>query len=323
MSARLRAWAWTLALATAGAQAAVVVPQSIERPEGARSYLLATPDQPLSGARPLLILLHGRGGSAAQVLGRGKLPSPLSLWLEIADRERWIVVAPNGVNGSDGKSGWNDCRADAPSNPRVDDIGFIKAIIDAAIARGEADPSRIYVMGMSNGGIMALRAASELGERLAAVAAISAGAPANSRCAAPRKALPLLLMAGTGDTIVPYQGGTVLSYAPSGGGVVLGAEATVAQWRQLARLPETPQRSEFPHRDSNDATRASRQLWGADAKGLQVELLTVADGGHAEPSQRYRFGPMARVILGAQNADVEAAVEAWTFFRDKRAAATP
>ncbi|MYM92181.1 prolyl oligopeptidase family serine peptidase, partial [Rugamonas sp. FT82W] len=146
-------------------------------PEGARSYLLATPDQPLAGARPLLILLHGRGGSAAQVLGRGRLPSPLSLWLEIADRERWIVVAPNGVNGSDGKSGWNDCRADAPGNPRVDDIGFIKAIIDAAVARGEADPARIYVMGMSNGGIMALRAASELGERLAAVAAVSAGAP--------------------------------------------------------------------------------------------------------------------------------------------------
>ena len=58
-----------------------------------------------------------------------------------------LVIAPDGWKGSDDKRGWNDCRADAATNPPTDDVGLIGALIDKAIADYDADPARVYIFG--------------------------------------------------------------------------------------------------------------------------------------------------------------------------------
>jgi polyhydroxybutyrate depolymerase len=301
----------------AAANAATLETLTLERPDGPRPVLLAAPAAEAPGLHPLVIVLHGHGGSARQVLGQGRGKSPLSLWLDHVDRDGLIVAAPDGRRGGDGKPGWNDCRRDARTNPPVDDVGLIGAIIDRAVAAYHADPARVYLIGMSNGGMMTFRAAIELGSRLAAFATIGASMAADSLCPAPTHPLPALIVAGSADPVVPYAGGAI---GHGHRGTVIGVEASVEVWRRLDGLPETPDRVEpLPHRDAADTTRATRTVWGGDPSRLQVELLRIDGGGHVEPSVRERVSRLWRRFVGAQNADVETVDEAWAFFRDRRA----
>ncbi len=289
----------------------------VPRPEGLRHYLKAAPARQAAGARrPLVIVLHGSGASAAQVLGQAFPPSPLSVWLEIALREGLVVVAPEGTR-SRGKRAWNDGFAGIASNPGVDDVGFIAAIIDRAIAEDDVDPQRVYVTGVSKGGMMAYRLAVELAPRLAAFCAVLASMPVERGYPAPVLPVSAMIAAGTADPFMPYGGGkswlTFHFMAP-----ILGMEATAATWRNLAGLPERPAAvRQFPQRDGG-ATRATCTVWGDDPAGLQVALLEIEGGGHAEPSGRRRYPGLFSRFPGRQNGDLEIAEEAWTFFKDKR-----
>ena len=292
---------------------------TVARPEGPRQYQLVLPDGTHTGKHPLIVLLHGHGGSAAQLLGKARGAAPLSVWLEIADREGLLLAVPDGAKGSDNQQGWNDCRADATTNPHTDDVAFIAAIIDQAIAQHEAVPERIFVMGMSNGGMMTFRLAGELGQKLAGFSAVSSSMAAKSSCAAATVPVSALLISGTADPLVPYLGGQVRIFSSSTRGSVVGIEAAADYYRKLDGLPERAAVSiTLPHRDADDKTRAERTVWGADPKRLQVELVRIPAGGHVEPSMSKRIGGLYAHLVGPQNGDFEAAEEAWAFFKDKR-----
>ena len=297
---------------------APVVRAAMQRPEGMRHYLKAAPVRQAGGTRrPLVIVLHGSGASAAQVLGQAFPPSPLSVWLEIAAREQLVVVAPDGSKRR-GKRAWNDGFAGIASNPDVDDVGFVSAIITRAIADDGVDPQRVYLVGVSKGGMMAYRLAVELAPRLAAFCAVLAGMPEDRGYPAPALPVSAMVAAGTADPFMPYAGGkswrTLWFMAP-----MLGMEATASIWRTLAGLPERPALiRHFPQPDG-DATRATCTVWGDDPTRVQVALLTVEGGGHAEPSGRRRYPGLFSRFPGRQHGGLEIAEEAWAFFRDKRA----
>jgi len=306
-------------LAAAQAAAAVqVAPGELARPEGPRSYLIATPSRAGDGLRPLVILLHGHGGSSRQVLGQERIHSPMQVWLDIAEREQLVVIAPDGLRGKDNLPGWNDCRADSATNPRADDVGFIAALMARAVAEYHADPARIYVMGMSNGGGMVYRLATEMPGKLAAFAAVAAPSAVSSLCSAPAHPLPALIVHGTEDGIVPFNGGEVGGALLRGRGKTGSAPDTVALWRKLDQLNGAPVETVFPQR-GDSGTTATRSIWGADPHQQQVEFIRIEHGGHTEPSLQRPVQWGVRALLGRQNGDFEMAEEAWSFFRDKRA----
>ena len=76
----------------------------------------------------------------------------------------------------------------------------------------------------------------------------------------------------------------------------------------------------LPHRDEADATSATRYVWGSNPAGMQVAFLKIDGGGHTQPSIRRRLSAPALFLLGRQNGDVEFVDEAWSFFKDNRAA---
>lgn len=301
------------------APTAPVVKMDMPRPEGLRHYLKAVPTQPAARKRPLVIVLHGSGASAAQVLGKAFPPSPLSLWLEIAEREQVLIVAPDGTKRR-GELAWNDGFAAIASNPTSDDVGFVNAIIDRAIAEDGVDPERIYVIGVSKGGMMAYRLAAELAPRLAAFSAVLAGMPVQAAYPMPSIPLSTLIVAGTADPFIPYSGGkfpyTLWFSAPS-----LGIETTAAVWRELAGLPEAPHIAAVAALQDGAPTRVTRYTWSDDASALEVRLLKIDGGGHAEPSRKKRYPGMFNRFPGRQNADLEIAEEAWSFFKEKRRSA--
>lgn len=286
---------------------------TLERPEGARRYLVAAPPGDTPGGRALVVVLHGAGASADQVLGLAFPPSPLSLWLEIAAREQLVVIAPDA-----GKGGWSDCFASPARAAKKDDVGFIGALIDHAIADYQVDPDRVYVIGVSRGGWMAYAVAVAIPHRLAAFSSVLAGMPPPGRCKEPTTPLPVLIFGCTADPLIYYRGGKPW-YAFGFAEPVRGIEDTVHAWRQLAGLPDTPTVEKLATSDVHHKTRVTRFIWGQAADAMQVGLVRIEGAGHAEPSRLKRYPRFINWFTGLQNADLEVAEAAWDFFREKRA----
>ncbi len=95
-----------------------------------------------NGARPTVIVLHG-------ALGTGAGTARTTGFAEAAAKRGFTAVFPDGLGRQ-----WNDGRAGGPGGP--DDIGFIRALVKRLVAEGDADPQRIYLAGISNGGSVGL-----------------------------------------------------------------------------------------------------------------------------------------------------------------------
>ncbi len=294
----------------------VPVAATLARPEGVRRYLVAAPEGRSPGGRPLVLVLHGAGASAQQVLGQAFPPSPLSVFLEIAARDGLVVIAPDA-----GKGGWSDCFASNARVARKDDVGFIAALIDYALAHHDVDPGRVYLIGVSRGGWMAYRAAAEIPQRLAAFSVVLAGMPPPGRSPEPATPLPALVFGCTADPLIPYRGGKHW-YAPWFIEPVRGIEDSVRAWRELAGLPDTPEVVRIASGDPRARTSVTRSMWGRDTGGMQVGLYRIDGAGHAEPSRLQRYPRFINWLTGLQNADLEVAEAAWEFFRAKRSCAS-
>ena len=288
------------------------VSATLDCPEGARRYLIAVPSKKTSGKPALVVALHGAGASAEQIMGMAFPPSPLSLLLEIAEREQFVVAAPDA-----GKGGWSDCFASAARVAKKDDVAFISALIDSAIASHDVDPDRVYLIGVSRGGWMAYRAAVEIPHKLAAFSAVLASMPEPGRARMPEVPLPALIFGSTADPLIPYHGGKY-PYALGFMDPVRSIEDTVKVWRELANLHDAPEISRIDKRDDRDKTSVTRSMWGADPTRHQVGLYRIEHGGHAEPSRLKRYPYFINRLVGLQNADIEVAEAAWDFFKSKR-----
>jgi len=141
-----------LTSAAAGAEGTVTT-KSIPFAGNARRYELYIPSSATDGGAPLLVLLHGSGGSGAYII---------NLWRADAEREGIVLAAPNSLH----PDGWR-LREDNPE--------FIKAVVDAVVGDAHINPSRLYLFGQSGGAVYALTLAMLESEYFAAVA-IHAGA---------------------------------------------------------------------------------------------------------------------------------------------------
>jgi polyhydroxybutyrate depolymerase len=240
------------------------------------------------------------------------------VWLEIADREGLLLAALDGAVGRDGQQSWHDCREDAARTPGTDDVAFAHAVVERLAREERADTTRLYAMGMSLGGMMTYRLALELTPPLVAFAAMGASMAENSDCAPPGRPVSALIIHGTDDPLVPYEGGEVAPQRP-GGGRTLPIERVVALWCAVDSIRGAPTETTLPHRSTGgDPTRTTRILYPPGAGGARVEFMRVKGGGHSEPSLTQFFPYPASRRFGPQSHDFECAEEAWSFFASLR-----
>lgn len=162
-----------------------------------RNYHIQFPED--AENKPLVVLLHGHGGSSDQSIGEGVGKAVQKVWLEVANEQKFIVVVPNGTIGPEGTRGWNDCRTDAVGNPSTDDVLFINNLIEEIAQNYKHDANRVYVAGVSNGASMTYRLVEEIPEKIAAIASIVKTIPANSQCMESDEPISALYMNGTLD----------------------------------------------------------------------------------------------------------------------------
>lgn len=277
-----------------------------------RQYRVHVPWSLAGTPKALVLVLHGGGGTGMNVANAGE--HPLSVFRTVADREGFVVVYPGGLPAADGGPGWADCRADDRVSSGADDVGFLAALIERVRGEYGLPSSRVFLAGGSNGAMMT-HAFVMARPDLVAAAATSSGSlaalPRAGTCAAgPVSPIPILIVHGTADTQMPYDGGCV---ADLGGncnrGRVISAEATRDRWLHangLAAVVPTQQVVELDRTDGGPATRFDY------AGSAPVQWWRLEGAGHTVASRTVFVTPNA--LTGIQNRDVEFAEIAWAFF---------
>ena len=257
---------------------------------------------------PLLIVLHGGGGRGS---GMARLLN--GRFEKLADRDEFFVAYPEGRCHQ-----WTDGREPEVSRAhaeQVDDVGFIRELIGDVAKRHAVDPARVYACGISNGAFMSCRLACEAADRIAAVALVAGTIPLRlAPACAPARAVPVMLICGTADPLVPFAGGAIqLRKGWKERGEVLGAREAAARWAALDGCPPAPSPAEeLPDLDPRDRTTITREIWGPGRDGAAVVLLTVRGGGHTWPGAR-QYLPQA--LVGPVSHDLDGCAAIWTFLR--------
>jgi polyhydroxybutyrate depolymerase len=264
---------------------------------------------PATRPAPLVIVLHGGTQTGTDMIAR-------TSWPQVARSEHFGVVFPDGLNRA-----WADLR---PATRRrllgppkgTDDVAFIANLVEKFVRDGSADPHRIYVTGVSNGGAMAMTMVCARADLFAAAASVifNLDDEAASACH-PSRAVPMLMMNGTADPLIPYEGGHGSSRFAAGG--FWSTEQTLAFWRQNNGCePKDVDAIDLDHRDPTDESTVTRINSHCPA-GHDVVLYRINDGGHRMPGRvpDARFPRMVTYMLGPQNHDIDGAEVIWDFFK--------
>jgi polyhydroxybutyrate depolymerase len=278
--------------------------ETIKVGQTTRHYTAQLPELKLA---PLVIVLHGNTQTGADMVTR-------TAWPTVARRENIAVVFPDGLNHS-----WADLR---PNNMRAgrvpphgtDDVAFITRLVEKFVADGSADPKRIYVTGISNGGAMTMTLVCKRADLFAAAASVIMNLTEQSASAChPARPVPILMMNGTADPLIPYNGGRGTSrFAVDG---FWSADKTLAFWRKNNGCDAKATTTDLADTDTADRSTVTR-IDSNCPVGRDVVLYRVNDGGHRMPgSADARFPRLANTFLGPQNQDIDGAETIWAFFK--------
>lgn len=246
---------------------------------------------------PLIISLHGR-------LGAGEGEMRFADFRPIADRDKFLVVCPDGIDRS-----WNDGRNTPAHKKGINDVKFIDELITYMIKNYHADPERVYVTGMSNGGFMTSRLACQLYNRIAAVAIVAASMDEGMDYS-PQHPMPVMYIQGTADPLVPYSGGEM----KGAGGEIYSHEDMLRTWARTDGCRSTPL-YEHLKPEVDDGTSITRETFTNPASGAEVIGYTVMGGGHTWPGGTQY---LPRFVIGRLSHNLNACEVIWDFFKGYR-----
>jgi len=252
---------------------------------------------------PLVIVLHGGGGT-------GEKMEELTLrgFNRLSDKEGFIVVYPDGI-----EKHWNDGRKNVryrAHQEKIDDVGFLSALIDHLDKERDIDKRRVYVTGISNGAMMSFRLACELSEKITAIAPVSGAMPKDLVCS-PSRSVSVLVISNKEDPMVPWEGGEIRLGRQRFGGV-LSVDESVRLWVHHNQCSSSPVNTLEPDRDPKDGTRVRREEYGQGKGGTEVILYAIEGGGHTWPGG-HQYLPAW--IIGKTSRDVDANEVIWSFFK--------
>lgn len=283
---------------------------SLRAGDRTRRYIVHVPPQARGGSKlPVVLSFHGGGGTGTGMQAYARTDT-------LADREGFLVVYPDGT----GRLGerlltWNagSCCGYALSH-HVDDVGFVRALLDDLSRRTPIDPRRIYATGLSNGAMMSYRLAAEMGDRIAAIAPVAGGMVVDS-IRSPRP-VPILHIHSVDDPRALYNGGLGPPFPFTNNRVLQpNIDSVIDRWARFDGCPRAPAAGEtrLGRFGSPSALHtATPYVYAPCAGGSEIVLWRLTGAGHTWPGsggqawQRY-VGPATNVL--------DANAEMWQFFK--------
>ncbi len=257
-------------------------------------------------SRPMVMVLHGGLGDDDDTVALtfGKLN-------ELAAEDDFLLVYPQGIGGH-----WNDGRnvdRYVAQREGVNDVGFLTTLIDDLVEKRNVDRDAVFLVGVSDGAMMTHRFACERTNKLRGFAAIIGAMPydvARKRWRCGKEPLSALMINGTEDPIVPWDGG-IVQFGGQKLGRVLSAQRTFSFWSSHDGCTNVAV-SKIPDFVPSDGTRIERHKATGCAGDTKVELFAVEGAGHTWPSG-WQYLP--ENMIGPTSQDINAAVAAWRFFQ--------
>ena len=275
-----------------------------------RHYVVHVPPKPAAHAA-LILNFHGGGANAREQQRYVRMDA-------LADREGFIVVYPDGTGPVRERFlTWNagTC-CGAAAGGKVDDVAFVRALLDDLAGRIDYDATRVYATGLSNGAMMSYRLAAELPDRIAAIAPV-AGSMALARFEATR-GVPVMHIHSVDDPRALYGGGLGAPFPITGTRVLHPpAEERLAEWARVNSCgpePEAKERREWKTA-SGVVHTATRLAWpGCKAETV---LWKLTGAGHVWPGGVLDY---LTWLLGPGTQVIDANEEMWRFFSRHRLA---
>ena len=221
-----------------------------------------------------------------------------------SDDVGFIVVYPSGTGRLEKILTFNggNCCGYAMNN-KIDDVEFTRKLLDDLAKSANIDPKRVFATGMSNGGIMSYLLASELSDRIAAIAPV--GGPMGTESCKPKRPVSVMHFHGTDDRHAPFKGGK--GKGPSGTDFY-SVEHSIQAWVKANGCEKEPVVTKLPD-TAKDGTRITRKTYGSGKNGAEVVLIVIEGGGHTWPGQEPRLK-----ALGKSTKNISANDLMWEFF---------
>lgn len=259
-------------------------------------------------AVPVVVVLHGAGSSGANCLDRHH-------WGEWAEKANFLAVAPEGwpsapdamMDFANNPRVWNAGQF-PPGHPRtrIDDVAFLRRLLDDLSEMFTLDLDRVYLVGHSNGGGMALRTAAEASHLWAAVAVVASPWWLESPVVA--RPMPTLYVSGMNDPLVPLNGGLVQTpWGPPQQRAPV--QVTLDSWADALGCPRSY------HAEEADGVRTLRYEPGRNGATLTAQL--IEGQGHGWPGGLTEPG-MPAEFLGPRTDRYHATSRIWDFFQQHR-----
>jgi polyhydroxybutyrate depolymerase len=242
-----------------------------------RTYLLHLPSGYKADRQaPLVVVLHGGTGNAEQTVRMTGLNST-------ADQNGFVAVYPNGTGRqADKVLTWNVLFGFGYAlRNDVDDAGFIRALIGTLEGKYAIDKGRVYATGISNGAMLSYLLGAEASDVFAAVApvagavgAVPSGGGQQIVFPAPGNPVSVIAFHGRMDRMVPYQGGTGAGLSNA---TYVPVSRSIGDWVAWDGCQAAPR--QVKSADGNVVIDS----YPGGRNGTEVDLVTIADGGHNWP----------------------------------------
>ena len=260
------------------------------------------PDFTPQDSIPLIIVLHGGSGDAFSAQGFTRMNS-------VSNEFGFAVAYPEGIAESGiGGFTWADGRGTPADDMGIDDVGFINKMVDNILSEYPILFKRVYLCGFSNGGFLTQKIACESNERFAAMASLGSTQDIilNATCN-PERPIPTMIITGTNDPLVPYQGGPMDGDVPD----IVSSQDLIDFWRSNNNCRTIGDSLDLPNPIIDDSsTVTSFEFIDCDCNA-DIKHLRINGGGHTWPGVEL---PDYELIAGQTNEDIQASLELWKFF---------
>jgi len=301
---------------------------------------------------PVVMVLHSTNQDANDI-------AQLTRFDELADRDSVIAVYPNALHGRwnlgvaaepppfMGRRGYGRGWPPSPGYPPpgypappppgggypgggsggqrqqraqpADDIAFFNEMLDKLSVEYSVDATRIYATGLSDGGFMDVRLGCVMADRIAAIAPVGAEMPRQLGCL-PSRPVPVLMINGTDDPVVKYDGGHYRTEQGEYGGLAtLSAEDTAKYWAKLDDCANKAERTKISAK-AKGGMNVEVSTFAGCQQNAQVTLYRIKGGGNTWPGgEQY----MSEKVVGKTSNDLNANEVIWSFFVSRHLAAEP
>jgi len=267
-----------------------------------RAYIMQAPERH-DGPLPVVLFFHGGGGRGENMARNG--------FRDMVAREGFIAVYPSGWRGN-----WNDGRNAArilSQQEDVDDVKFVRAIVQDIATGHRIDRSRIFATGVSNGGIFCHYLAATAADLVAAIAPVIGGlAEPIASSFMPSHPISLLVIQGDADPLVPKDGGPI--GRSNRGGRVIPTEAMLGLYLARNGVSGQPTEEPLPDTDPDDGCRRSVRRYPPGEGGVKVEYWRIHGGGHTFPGSRRISTTDREARVGKTSRDYDGLEVIWRFF---------